>query len=505
MTEEIMKIYEELIKRSKEVAIINSCAAVLEWDEQTYMPRPAATYRAEQSAYLAGLSHEKATDPAIGELLNALEASSLMDDPISDHAVNTREIRREYDRETKIPKELVEALSRERILSQNAWIEARSTSDFPVFQPHLETLIRLQKEMADCLGYEKEPYDALLDGYEPGMTAEAVKRIFDAFKDDLVDLVGAIGNSPRKPDVSILERYYDIERQKVFGQAAAAAIGYDFSTGRLDITEHPFTTGLGPEDVRITTRYDARQFGQALFGTLHEAGHGIYDQNLDADHYGTPRGESVSLGIHESQSRMWENLVGRSRPFWKHFFPRAKQVFPDVLNDVAFDDFYFAINDVRPSFVRVEADEVTYNLHILLRFELELAFLRGDLAVRDIPGAWNEKFEEYFGIAVPDDANGCLQDVHWSFGLVGYFPTYTLGNLYAAQLYAQTKAELADLEDEFAAGNFTGLRSWLTTNIHNHGMRYPAGELVKVVTGQPLSHEPAMNYLRTKFGELYDL
>jgi len=505
MAEDIIKIYNQLIERSKQIAVINSCAAVLEWDEQTYMPRPAATYRAEQSAFLAGLSHEKATDPAIGERLSALEASPLIDDPVSDTAVNIREIRREYDRETKIPKELVEALSRERTLSQNAWIEARSNSDFPAFEPHLDTLVGLQREIADCLGYEKEPYDALLDNYEPGMTAETVKQIFDAFKDDLVNLVAAIGNSPRKPDTSILQRAYDIERQKVFGQAAAAAIGYDFSAGRLDITEHPFTTGLGPNDVRITTRYDARQFGQALFGTLHEAGHGIYDQNLADGHYGTPRGESVSLGIHESQSRMWENLVGRSRPFWKHFYPRAKQVFPDVLNDVAFEDFYLAINDVRPSFIRVEADEVTYNLHILLRFELELAFMRGDLAVKDIPGAWNENFQKYFGIPVPDDANGCLQDVHWSFGLMGYFPTYTLGNLYAAQFYAQAKAQIRNLEDQFAVGNFSGLKEWLVTNIHSHGKRYHAEDLVKTVTGQPLSHEPAMGYLREKFGELYGL
>jgi carboxypeptidase Taq len=497
--------YDELIKRSKEVNVIGTCAGVLGWDEQTNMPRAGAAHRAEQSAFLRGLGHEKFTDPKLGELLTELEKTSLMDDEFSDEAVNIRELRHDYDLAVKIPKELVEELSRTRILAQAAWVEARSKSEFSIFQPLLEKVIELKKKEADCLGYEKEPYDALLDEYEPGMSAEAVKNVFDSFKDELIELVGKIADAPKKPDISILERHYDVERQKVFSQAAAAAIGYDFSIGRLDVTAHPFTTGLGPNDVRITTRYNPNHLGQALFGTLHEAGHGIYNQNLDSAHYGTPRGSSVSLGIHESQSRMWENHVGRGRAFWKHFFPRAKQVFPDVLADVAFDDFFFAINDVRPSFIRVESDEVTYNLHILIRFEIELAFLRGDLAVKDIPSVWNEKIKQYLGITPANDAEGCLQDIHWSMGAIGYFPTYTLGNLYSAQFYAKATEEIDGLEDQFAVGNFTNLKNWLTEKIHMHGCRYRAEKLVEVVTGKPLSHEYSMNYLKNKFGELYGI
>ncbi len=505
MPENLKEKYEDLIRRSKQVSLISSCAAILGWDEQTNMPRAAATYRAEQVAFLSGLAHERFTDPKIGELLEQLEESDLVKDELSDEAVNVRETRHDYDKAVKVPKELVEEISRARILAQNAWVEARSKSKFSIFQPHLEKMIGLMKKKAECLGYKKEPYDALLENYEPGSTAESVASVFDSFKDELIDLVRAIGDSEKKPDVSILERHYDIGRQKIFSQEAAAAIGYDFRTGRLDIATHPFTIGLGPQDTRITTRYNPNHFEEALFGTLHEAGHGIYDQNLDSAHYGTPRAESVSLGIHESQSRMWENHVGRSRHFWKHFFPRAKQVFPDVLSDVKFDDFYFAINDVRPSFIRVEADEVTYNLHIFLRFEIELAFMRGDLDVKDIPGVWNENFKKYFGIEVPDDARGCLQDTHWSFGLVGYFPTYTLGNLYAAQLFAKAENDINNLEDQFAAGNFGELKNWLVKNVHSHGRRYRAEKLCEVVTGKPLSHKPSMDYLKTKYGELYGL
>ncbi|MFH2037323.1 MAG: carboxypeptidase M32 [Candidatus Zixiibacteriota bacterium] len=505
MSDDIKKTYNELIGRLKEIQIVESTAAILSYDEQTVMPRPASDYRAEQLAFLAGLAHHKSTDPKIGELLDKLEKSDLMKDEFSDEAVNIRETRHSYDKSVKIPQRLVEEISRETTLAQNAWMEARAKSKFSIFQPNLGKIIKLEKEVADCMGYEKEPYDALLDNYEPGMTAEGVKNVFDGFKDELIDLVKAIAESSKKPDVSILHRNYDVDRQKIFGQEAAAAIGYNFSSGRLDVTAHPFTSGLGPRDTRITTRYKVDEFGQALFGTLHEAGHGIYDQNLDGAHYGTPRGDSVSLGIHESQSRMWENHVGRSKPFWKHFFPRAQQVFPDVLSDVSFDDFYFAINDVKPSYIRVEADEVTYNLHILLRFETELSFLRGDLAVADIPGFWNENFKKYFGIEVPNDAQGCLQDVHWSFGLIGYFPTYTLGNLFSAQFYAKAKDDIRYLEDQFAAGNFSELKSWLVRNIHVHGKRYRAEKLVEVVTGQKFSHKPAMEYLKNKYSELYNL
>jgi len=497
--------YKELVKRSEEVQLIGSCASVLHWDEQTYMPQAGSEYRAEQSAYLAGLAHKKAVDPKIGELLDILEKSPYMKDEYSDQAVNVRETRYEYDKNVKIPQELVEEITRATTIAQGVWIEARKENNFKKFLPHLEKIIKLNLQVADHLGYKKEAYDALLDNYEPGATAESIGKVFDGFRAELVDLVKAISESSRKPDMSIIEREYPVDRQKLFSQSAAAAIGFDFRTGRLDISAHPFTTGLGPKDTRITTRYNPNHFAQAFFGVMHEAGHGIYDQGLDRAYHGTPRGDSVSLGIHESQSRMWENLVGRSKSFWKHFFPRAQQMFPENLSNVAFDDFYFAINDVRPSLIRVEADEVTYNLHILLRFEMERAFLRGEITPRDVPEAWNEKFTNYFGITPPNDADGCMQDIHWPAGYIGYFPTYTLGNLYAAQFFAKAKDDIRYLEDQFAVGNFSELFQWLRNNIHVHGKKYRAEKLVEVVTGKPLSHKPAMDYLRMKFGELYDL
>ncbi len=497
--------YKELIERWKEANLLGSIYSVLHWDEQTQMPKGGTEHRAEQVSYLSGVVHKKATDPRVGELLDTLENSDYVKKEESDEASNIREIRREYDLSVKVPQKLVEELSRTRTIAQRNWAEARAKNDFAKFLPHLEKVIKLKLEQAEHLGYEKEPYDALLNQYEPGASAEWIEGVFAAFKDELVDLVKGIADSDKNPNMDILTQDFPVERQKLFCQEAAAAIGYSFHDGRLDISAHPFTTGLGPHDTRITTRYNVNHFGQAFFGTLHEAGHGIYDQNLDPDHYGTPRGESVSLGIHESQSRMWENLVGRSEPFWRHFFPRAQQMYPETLGDVEFDDFYFAINDVRPSFIRVEADEVTYNLHILLRFELERAFTRGDLQAKDIPEAWTEKFSKYLGITPPNDKEGCLQDVHWSMGLIGYFPTYTLGNLYASQFFMTAKDEINYLEDQFKAGHFLELKNWLVNKIHKHGQRYRAGKLVQVVTGKELSHEPAMEHLKGKYGQLYGL
>ena len=318
-----------------------------------------------------------------------------------------------------------------------------------------------------------------------------------------MQLVGAIAASGKTPNLEILKRNYPVDQQAEFGRLAAAQIGFDFDCGRIDETAHPFCSGLGPGDTRLTTRYDVNFFPMAFFGTLHEAGHGIYDQGLDAAHYGTPMGESVSLGIHESQSRMWENFVGRSRSFWTHFFPEARKRFAAALDDVDLDAFYFAVNNVERSFIRVEADEVTYNLHILLRFEMEQAMMNDGLSVDDVPSAWNERFEKYFGLTPPDDANGCLQDIHWSGGGIGYFPTYTLGNLYGAQLFEQAREDLGDLDAQFAAGDFSPLKNWLNAKIHRQGQRHLAGDMIKEVTGKPLSHEPLVRHLKAKFGALY--
>lgn len=495
--------YADLVRRAKELGVLNSCAAVLGWDQQTYMPAKGAALRGDQMAFLAGLAHGKATDPKVGELLAAVEGSELVRDPESDSAANVRELRRGYDRATKLPAALVEELARVTTAAQQAWQEAKAKSDFPLFRPHLEKVVALKREEAKAVGYTDHPYNALLDEYEPGATVAEVREVFAGLTRELVPLIKAIGESGKKPDRSVLEREYPVERQKVFAEAAAVAFGFDFAAGRLDTTAHPFCSGFGPGDCRITTRYNPRFFSEAFFGVLHETGHALYEQNLPAEHFGTPVGGACSLGIHESQSRLWENQVGRGRAFWDHFFPRLQQTFPAALAGVEFDRFYFAVNEVKPSLIRVEADEATYNLHVALRFELELGLVGGDLAVADLPGAWNEKVRAYLGVAVPDDARGCLQDIHWSFGGIGYFPTYTLGNLYAAQLMAAARRELSGLDDDFRRGAFGRLKSWLGEKIHRHGGRFRAGELCRRATGEALSPRYFASYLNEKFGPLY--
>jgi carboxypeptidase Taq len=344
-----------------------------------------------------------------------------------------------------------------------------------------------------------------LDEYEPGATAAELTQLFRALRKDLAPLVAAIAASSRRPRHDVWTRDYPIERQHLFGQAAAAAIGFDFAAGRLDTTAHPFCSGMGPGDCRLTTRYHPRELNQGLFGILHEAGHGIYEQGLLADHFGTPLGAAVSLGTHESQSRLWENQVGRSRPFWEHFFPRLQQMFPGVLDDVTLDEFHFAVNEVKPSFIRVEADEATYNLHIILRFELEQALIAEDLKPADVPGVWNEQFKALFALTPPSAAQGCLQDIHWSMGGLGYFPTYTLGNLYAAQFMVTARRDLPGLDDDFRRGQFGRLKTWLNERIHRQGQRFRPRELARHVTGQELSHAPLLDYLRGKYAPLYGL
>ncbi|MEK6248290.1 MAG: carboxypeptidase M32, partial [Planctomycetales bacterium] len=356
---------------------------------------------------------------------------------------------------------------------------------------------------ADALGYEECRYDALLDEYEPNETTANIRRVLGALREDLVPLIQEIVGSTRRPDVDLLTRTFPVAGQQRFGRQAAERIGFDFARGRLDTTVHPFCSGIGPHDTRITTRYDPNFFPMAFFGILHEAGHGIYDQGLRSQWYSLPPGEAVSLGIHESQSRLWENQVGRSRSFWKCHFPSAQDEFTEALGEVSLDEFYFAINGVRPSLVRVEADEATYNIHILIRFELEQALLDDDLPVEELPSAWSEKYERYLGICPAGDIEGVLQDIHWSGGAFGYFPTYSLGNLYSAQFFDQAAKDLGDLDEQFAAGEFQPLRQWLAQHIHHAGQCFSASELVQRVTGQPLSHQHLMDHLRSKLGPLY--
>lgn len=503
MSEKKQKLLKELYDINREAAVLSSCGSVLHWDERTYMPRGGAETRADMISLLAGMIHDKQTSPRIGEIIDELLSDGIDPKEDSIDAANVRELKRDYELSVKIPKSLVEELSKTTTLAQGKWQEARAQSDFKAFLPWFEKVVNLKRQEAEALGYEGKPYNALLDVYEPGATTDEIAKTFAGLRNELVKLLDKIRSSGKEPDTSIITRDYPVELQKKFGSEASRAIGFNYDNGRLDETTHPFCIGLGPGDTRITTRYNKNHFPRAFFGTLHESGHGIYDQGLPAEHFGTPCGESISLGIHESQSRMWENMVGRSRSFWKYFFPKAQETFPEALGDVTLDQFYFAVNDVRPSFIRVESEEATYNLHILLRFEIESAFFNGDLELKDVPSAWNEKFESYLGIKPPDDAKGCLQDVHWSAGLIGYFPTYTLGNLYAAQFFAYADKELGGLHARFEKGDFKPLFDWLRKNIHSHGRRYRAQDLVKKVTGQPLSHKPLMDYMTGKFGELY--
>lgn len=495
--------YADLIRRFRESRLLDSVGAVVGWDQHTYMPPRGAAFRAEQMGLLAKLGHGLLTDPVLGERLAQVEGTDLVTAADSDAAVNVREIRRVYDRAVKVPPALVEEIARVTSQAQTVWAEARKKSDFGAFAPWLEKVVTLKRHEAEAVGYQAEPYDALLDEYEPGATAAEITRVFAELRAELVPLVAAITSSGHTPRRDVLTREYPVERQHVFGQAAAAAIGFDFNAGRLDTTVHPFCSGIGPGDCRLTTRYHPRELNQGLFGILHEAGHGIYEQGLDPAHFGTPRGMAVSLGIHESQSRLWENQVGRSGPFWEHFYPRLQQTFPGTLDDVTLREFVFAINDVAKSFIRVEADEATYNLHILLRFELECALLTGELKPADVPDAWNEKFSRSFELTPPDDAHGCLQDIHWSMGGLGYFPTYTLGNLYAAQLMQAARADLGDLDADFRRGVFGRLRSWLNEKVHRPGQRDRPRVLCERVTGKPLSHRPLIEYLRTKYAALY--
>jgi carboxypeptidase Taq len=497
------RAFEELSKLARQAALLESIESVLGWDERTYLPPAAGEYRAEQMTYISGQVHRRRTDPRIGELLTFLSATELAKDPHSDHGATIRQLQRDYDKRLKLPQTLVEELTRASVLGQQAWVKARPANDFAAFAPHLVKLLDLKRQQAQCLGYPDHPYDALLDDFEPNARTADVARVLAALRDELAPLVQAIIESGKQAPVEILARHYPRDAQEAFGKMAAAAIGFDFQRGRLDVTHHPFCSGLGPHDCRITTRYDDRFFPGAFFGILHEAGHGLYDQGLRPEQFGLPPGSYVSLGIHESQSRMWENLVGRSRAFWRHFFPQLAQAFPAAMQGVSPDQFYWAINSVQPSLIRVEADEATYNLHIIIRFELEQALLTGDLPVPDLPAAWKAKYRQYLGIEPPDDKDGCLQDVHWSAALVGYFPTYSLGNLYAAQFFEQAERELGGLNEQFSRGEFGPLKDWLTRQIHHRGQCYPAANLVQLITGQPLSHAPLMRHLRGKFGPLY--
>ena len=507
-----LKTVADLTIRLLEIQRINSSASLLSWDQETYMPAGGGEARAEQISTLQGIAHQKLVSSEIEGLLAAWinpETGEIRDSPGEawDEPSRSllREVWRDYSRAKKLPSDFVVTLSRECSLAQQVWAEAKENQSFSQFLPNLRTVLSLKREEAAYLGYRDSPYDALLDEYEPGSTIKELRPLFAQIKGRLVPLLKKIQESSVQIDDTMLFHTFDQARQLEFGWMVLIAMGYDFERGRLDLSAHPFTTSFHPTDVRVTTRVHEHDLQSCLFSCIHEGGHGLYDQGLDPRYFGTPLGDSVSLGIHESQSRMWENCVGRSRPFWRFFYPMLQQTFHHQLRSLDGEQFYAAINRVKPSLIRVEADELTYNLHIMLRFEIEQDLIEGKTRPEDLPGIWNRKMEEYLGIVPSNDAEGVLQDVHWSFGAFGYFPTYTIGNLYSVQFYEQAKLEIPHLEDEIAAGQLMVLQRWLGQKIHRWGRMFTPDHLSRRVTGKSLDPEPFLSYVEKKYGELYKL
>lgn len=476
--------YEMLIRLSRQETVLASCNDLLEWDEEVVMPAKGMTHRAEQMALLAGITHDRATDPRYEELLNTVEGSALVSDPESAAAVNVRELRRGFDKECRMPRRLVEESARVTALASRAWEQARKKNDYKSAAPWLNQVFLIAREEADASGHNGDRYDALLDDYEPGMTSDQLTALFDQIRDGVLPLIDACREKSPPLSNPFSTKRYRLDRQRSFAESVARTVGFNFDAGRIDLGQNPFCTEIGPGDVRVVLRFHTNDLLQGIFTLLHEIGHALYDQGLDASHYGTPMGSSASASFHESQSRLWENFVGRSAGFWRHFYPQLQSLFNRGLRDVSLEGFMQIINRVEPGLIRIEADEVTYNVHILIRVELERALLSGDLVAADLPGAWAELYQRYLGVTPADDRVGCLQDSHWVEGLIGYFPTYTLGNVYAAQILEAAGRQLGSLDDAFAVGDFNGLREWLRDTIHRHGMRYRSGEIIERITGR---------------------
>jgi carboxypeptidase Taq len=498
--------YTELLAERRAVATLMSAAGVLAWDQETYMPAAAAPLRGEQLAMITSLAHERRTSARFGELIAECEADAAQGED-ADAAANLRAIRHDYDRATRLPTSLVREIAEASALGMHAWRDARERSDYAAFAPHLSRLLDLNRQRADCMGVPEggEPYDALLEDYEPGMRAAELRRVFAALRAELAPLIRAVAESPSQPDTSWQRIPLAVQKQAEFNRLVLERMGFDFTGGRIDLSAHPFCEGMGPGDTRLTTRYSEQELVGALSACMHEAGHGLYEQGLPkAERFGQPLAEAASTGIHESQSRMWENFVGRGRPFWEWALPAMKQQAGlPALEALDVETVWRGMNAVEPNLIRIESDEATYNLHIMLRFDLERAMLEGDLAVADLPAAWNERIRADLGLEVPNDAMGCMQDIHWSMGAMGYFPTYTLGNLYAAQFWTTIRRDLPELDEQLRRGEMHPLLDWLRTRIHGQGRRYTAPELCQRITGSPLSHEPLVAYLREKLGPIY--
>ena len=500
--------YAQLLAEMRETAVLHSANATLGWDQEVMMPPAAAGLRGEQAALLSQLEHERRTSARIGELIAACEADpALMADPVE--AANVRGFRRDYDIATRLPTELVREVAEVTTLAMHRWREAREADDFGAFAPWLERVVKLNRDTAEALGVPEggELYDARLDHFEPGMRAAELDRVFAELRAGLVPLIRELRENGTPPDTSWMHIPLAVDVQEKFNRDVVKRMGFDFGAGRMDISTHPFCQGAGPGDTRMTTRYDQAQLLSALHGAMHETGHGLYEQGLPkTERFGQPLAQAASMGIHESQSRMWENFVGRGRPFWEWALPELQRQAGDpAVARLDVDTVFRGLNEVKPNLIRIDSDEATYNLHIMLRYDLERAMLRGDLPVAELPAAWNERVRADLGLEVPDHRRGVLQDIHWSMGAIGYFPTYTLGNVYAAQFWEALRAQLPDLDAQLARGEFGPLKTWLNENIHRHGRKYTSQELTQRVTGGPIDPAPYVAYLEEKYTDVYRL
>jgi carboxypeptidase Taq len=500
----LSEAWSELVRRLRGTAALGSVGELLAWDQETNMPPKAAAFRAEESALVARLAHERATDERVLELVVACESDvALVSDELV--AADLREIRRDWERARRLPSDFVAEANETSSLALEAWKEARRTSDFAKFLPWLERQVEIAKRKAAYYGTPPggEAYDALLEDYQPGITAAEVDALFSPLRQGLAPLIRELGESASAPP-ALGPIDLPVADQRRFHEHVLGQIGFDRDAGRLDTSVHPFSAGIAPADTRITTRFRDGDFLDSFGSTLHEAGHALYEQGLPKDaHFGLPRAQPAGLGVHESQSRLWENHVGRSAEFWRWAGPAAATHFGTALAGISAEAIHREVNRVEPGLIRVESDEATYNLHVMLRFDLERAMLRSDLAPRDLPGAWNERMREDLGVDVPDDRRGCLQDVHWSAGFIGYFPTYTLGNLLGAMIWNAVRRDVPDLSGRIARGEFRPLLDWLRREIHAHGRRWRFPDLVRRVTGGPLEPGPFLTYLREKLEPLY--
>jgi carboxypeptidase Taq len=487
-----------------EVSDLGNTAGLLSWDQQTYMPSGGGEARGQQLATLGKLAHQKATSQEVGKLLDDLKQEFAGADPSSDDAAMLRVAARDYDKAVRVPSEFIAEQAIVTTKAFEAWVEARLKSDFSIFRPHLEKVVELVRKYISFFPPADHPYDTLLDDYEPGMKTAEVQAIFNSLRPKQVELIKAIAARPQVND-KFMHKKYNEGKVWDFSAEVTRKFGYDWSRGRMDKAPHPFESSFSVNDVRITNRFEASNPLATLFSAMHESGHGMYEQGISPDYERTALAHGTSLAIHESQSRMWENLVGRSLPFWEFFYPQLKKVFASQLEGVGLKNFYKGINKVEPSFIRVNADEATYNLHIMLRLELEIAMVEGKVRTKDLPEIWNSKMKEYLGVTPPNDALGVLQDIHWSYGSIGYFSTYALGNLVSAQLWEQINKDIKGLDAQIRAGKFDALLGWLRMNIHKHGRKYDPQVLVQKVTGSKITPEPYVRYLTTKYSDIYGL